>query len=281
MPFPEIDNYDFSVIDEGHQHNMRVQEALDWAVMQYHSRKDRHERIEKLYNAHNGVIDQSEINSIIKFTGKQSKTKYVKYRLGRSKLKLVHGEFLEISLDPMVTSVNRAARNERMQKYKRMLGLSLAKPYIQKSQENGYDVYNGINIPDREDENFWHVNNFKLSNEIAMQHIIDDKMKNLKLKSKFYPNFIDLTIAAEMFGKIERDANGIDTYRAIQPKYALFEESVNDPLLERTPYKGEIRYIYYHELLSNPEWELTELQKQQLKAYKDTYSSEAGKQGSF
>ena len=281
MPFPEIDDFDFTEIKEGMDHNPQVAEALDWAIMQYHTRRDRHDRIDKLYNAHNGVIDQSEIDSIIKFTGKKSKTKYVKYRLGRSKLKLVHGEFLEIGLTPTVTSVNRSAQNERMQKYKRMLGLSLAKPYIETSRSMGYDLYTGINIPGRKDKNFWHVNNFKLSNEISMQTIINDKMKNLKLKSKFYNNFIDLTIAAEMFGKVEKDADGVDIYRPIQPKYALFEESVYDPLMERTPYKGEVRYMYYHELMSNPEWDLDSNHKRILKAFKDTYSSEVGKQGSY
>lgn len=283
MAFPEIDDYDFSVNQENMDHNLKVAEALDWAVMQFQSRQQRHERIERLYNAHNGVIDQAEIDSIVKFTGKKSKTKYVKYRLGRSKLKLVHGEFLEISLDPTVHTTNRQAQNEKMQKYKRMFGLSLAKPYIEKSQQMGYDVYNGVNIPDKEDKSFWHVNNFKLTNEMAMQHILNDKMENLKMKSRFYPNFVDLTIAAEMFGKVERDANGIDTYRAIQPKYALFEESVNDPFMTRTPYMGEVRYMYYHEMLSNPEWDLSKNQKETLKQFKDTYGSTGhndSKQGS-
>ena len=280
MAFPSIEDYDFSVIPKGAEHNQRVKEALDWAIMQYHSRSSRHERLERLYNAHNGVIDQKEIDSIIKFTGKKSKTKYVKYRLGRSKLKLVHGEFLEITMAPTVTSVNREAQNEKMQKYKQALGLSLAKPYIRKAQEMGYDVYNGVNIPDKEDKNFWHVNNFKLSNEIAMQTILDDKMKNLKLKSQFYQNFVDLTIAAEMFGKVERNADGIDTYRPIQPKYALYEESVYDPLLERTPYKGEVRYMYYHEMMSNPEWKLDKAIKEQLRQFKDTYGHDFQKQGS-
>ena len=145
----------------------------------------------------------------------------------------------------------------------------------------GYDLYTGVNIPDRKDKSFWHINNFKLSNEMSMQHIIEDKMKNLKLKSKFYNNFIDLTIAAEMFGKVERNADGIDIYRPIQPKFALFEESVYDPLMERTPYMGEVRYMYYHELMSNPEWKLRSEHKRILKAFKDTYSTESGKQGTY
>ncbi len=144
MPFPEIDDFDFSEIPESLDHNPQVVEALDWAIMQYHTRRDRHDRIDKLYNAHNGVIDQSEIDSIIKFTGKKSKTKYVKYRLGRSKLKLVHGEFLEIGLAPTVTSINRSAQNERMQKY-RVKNISIK---TAGHMEETTDYQGGFLVPD-------------------------------------------------------------------------------------------------------------------------------------
>jgi hypothetical protein len=271
MSFPIIENYDFSEIPSGQKENPKVKEALDWAVEQWKSRGDRNQRLDKLYNAFNGVVDQSEIDSIIKFTGRKSKTKYVKYRLGRSKLKLVHGEFLEIPITPTVHTVNRDAQNEKMNRYKKLYGMSLAKPYIEKTREMGYDVYPGVKIPDRENQDFWHINNFKLTNEMAMQAIIDDKMQTQKMKSKFFNNMVDLTIAAEMFGKVERNQDGVDIYREISPKNALFEESVYDPLCERTPYMGEVRKMYYHEILANPEFTLTADQKKRLKEIKDQY----------
>jgi len=274
MPFPEVSDKDFSK-----ELNL-TREALDYAEMQYNSRQSRRERLKRLYNAYNGVIDQAEIDSIIKSTGKRSKTKYVKYRLGRSKLKQLHGEFLEINITPTIFSVNAEAKNEKMKKYKELLGMSLAKPYIESARQLGFDVFSGFNIPDVDQPDFWSVDKFKLGNEMIMQDIIIDKMKNLKLKQVLYQNFIDLTIAAECFGKVERDQNGVDTYRFIPASLALYEEEVFDPLLKRSPYHGEVRKMYPHEILSNPEFKLDPEQKRIVKAWSETYHDDETGEGS-
>jgi hypothetical protein len=274
MPFPEVSDVDFS------KDAKLTREALDYAEMQYNSRQTRRERLKKLYDAHNGVIDPAEIDSIVKSTGKKSKTKYIKYRLGRSKLKQLHGEFLEINLTPQVFSVNAEARNEKMAKYKKRLGMALAKPYIEKAREIGFDVYSGYNIPDREDPQYWTADNFKLANEIIIQDIIIDKLKTGKLKATFYQNFIDLTIGAEMFGKVERDRNGIDTFRYIPISLALYEEEVFDPLLKRSPYLGEVRKLYPHEILSDPELPLSPKDKAEVKSWSETYHDNETGEGS-
>lgn len=270
MAFPVIEDKNYS---EDGDNNSDVREILDYASQQWALKAQRRARIDKYYNSYNGLVDESEINSIVKTTGKQSKTKYVKYRLGRSKLKQLHGEFLEIPIEATVRSTNRDAQNERMKKYKRALGMAVAKPYIEQARAMGYNVYEGIQIPDKNDKSYWNINNFKLANEIVMNTILEDKLQNERLKTQFYANFVDLTIAAEVFGKVERNADGIDTYRFIPAKYALYEESVYDPFLERTPYKGEVRQMYYHEILSNPEIKLSVTAKQNLKQLKDSYSA--------
>lgn len=277
MPFPEITDKDYSV---GGAESKDVHEILDYAVSQWESRSERRKRLDRLYNSHNGIIDQKEIDAIIKMTGKRSRTKYVKYRLGRSKLKQLHGEFLEINLTPTVRTTNRAAQNRKMEKYKTQLGLALSKPYIEKARSMGYDVFSGMQIPDLNNKQNWSISNFKLENEIAMQSIIDDKMSNERLKMQFYHNFVDMTIAAEVFGKIERDINGIDTYRTISPKFALYEENVNDPFLKRSPYLGEVRYMYKHEIMTSKEFGLTKQQQEQLKNETESYS-QSDKDGSL
>lgn len=275
MAFPEITDKDYSL---GGIDNKEVHGMLDYAAMQWESRSERRKRIDRLYNSHNGVIDEAEIDAITKMTGQKSKTKYVKYRLGRSKLKQLHGEFLEINLTPTVRTTNRAAQNRKMEKYKMQLGLAISKPYIEKVRSMGYDVFSGMQIPDLDNNASWSIKNFKLENEIAMQSIIDDKMSNERLKMQFYHNFVDMTIAAEVFGKNEKTINGIDTYRAINPKFALFEENVNDPFLARTPYMGEVRYMYKHEIMTAKEFELTDTQKTQLENESNSYSAD-DKQG--
>jgi len=274
MPFPQVSDVDFSVDDNA------TREALDYAEMQYKSRQTRRERMKRLYNAYNGIIDPAEIDSVIKATGKKSKTKYVKYRLGRSKLKQLHGEFLEINMTPQVRSVNPEAKNEKMKKYKRLLGMALAKPFIESARQMGFDVYSGFNIPDADKPDTWSMNNFKQANEIVMQDIIIDKIDNGKLKSILYQNFIDLTIAAEMFGKVERDQNGVDVYRFIPANLSLYEEEVFDPLLKRSPYLGEVRKMYPHEILSNPEFKLDGEQKEIVKSWSDYYNDNETDEGS-
>ncbi len=266
MPFPRVDDTDFSVNPDA------TREALDYAEMQHKSRHASRLRLKKLYNAYNGVLDQAEVDSVIKATGKISKTKYVKYRLGRSKLKQLHGEYLEINLTPQVSSVNPEAKNEKMAKYKRLLGMALAKPFIESARQMGFDVYSGFNIPEMDQPDTWSVNNFKRANEIILQDIVIDKLTNGKLKPVLYQNFIDLTIAAEMHGKIERDQNGVDTYRFIPANLALYEEEVFDPLLKRSPYRGEVRKMYPHEILSNPEFKLDPEQKEKIKHWSEYYT---------
>jgi len=268
MIFPDITDIDFSA--KGHE-NQEMRNALDYAVNQWTSRQERRARIEKLYNAYNGLVDKNEIDSIIKMTGKKSKTKYIKYRLGRSKMKQLHGEFLQIPIQAYITSVNREAKNERMQKYINMFGMSMGKPYIENLRQMGYNVFEGMHIPDRGSREYWAKNNFKLTNEIVMQHIIDDKLQNERLKAQFYQNFMDLTIAAEIFGKNERDVNGRDTYRYIPAKLAMYDELDGDVFLDRSPYLGEVRPMYYHEILTSKEFNLDKEQKKELELLKDSY----------
>jgi hypothetical protein len=269
MPFPEINDKDFSLSGKS---NQDVHDILDYSVTQWESRYERRKRLDKLYNSHNGIIDKAEIDAITKMTGQKSKTKYVKYRLGRSKLKQLHGEFLEINITPTVHTVNRDAQNRKMDKYKMSLGMALVKPQIETVRKMGYDIYSGMKLPDITDKSSWSIANFKLENEIAMQSIIDDKMINEKLKLQFFSNFVDMTIAAEVYGKNERTIDGVDNYRAIPPRYAMFEENVNDLFLTRSPYFGEVRYMYIHEILSSPELDLDDDQKREVKKFKDQYN---------
>lgn len=262
MPFPDIVEKDFSV---GGKDNLQVHEALDYAINQWNSQESRIKKINSLYDSHNGITAQDEIDSITKSTGKLSKTKYIQYRLGRTKLKQLHGEFLEINIEPTVHTTNRDALNRKMNKYKIQLGLSLAKPQIEKVRSMGYDVFSGVKIPDRKDKNAWNARNFKLTNELVMQRIVDDKMKTQRLKSIFYYNFVDVTITSEMFGKVERNINGIDTFRFIPAKYALREESISDPFLEQSPYFGEVRPMFYHEILTSKEFDLDEDDRKLIK----------------
>ena len=276
MPFPIMSEHDFG---SGGDQNKKMREAIDYAQAQYQSRIYEREQQRKLYNAYNGIIDEAEIASIVKFTGKQSKTKYVKYRLGRSKLKLLHGEFLMIPLAPQVRTINQEAQNEKMQKYQTALAMAHTKDQLQSVRNMGFDVFPGMEIPDKNNEEIWNPDNFKLTNEIIMQVIIDKFIKNKKIKRDFLLNFIDMTINGRAYGKIEMDMNNRVVYRVINPMNRLVEESAYDPLFKNTPYMGEIRYMYAHEIIQSPEFKLSsEAEKKLLQLAKDggQYTKEDG-----
>ena len=141
MGFPKVDDHDFS--QNGHR-NDKMREALDYAEKQFQSKSKIRQRIDQLYDSYNGNIDPKKIKATTMSAGRQSKTKYVKYRLGRSKLKQLHGEFLEISITPTVRTINPEAVNEQMEKYKKLLGMAILKPQIEKAREMGYNLYDGI-----------------------------------------------------------------------------------------------------------------------------------------
>ena len=143
--------------------------------------------------------------------------------------------------------------------------MAYMKDIINQTREMGFEIFPGMEIPDKNNKEFWNVNNFKLANEIIMQVLLDKKIKKEKIKREFHQNFIDLTLASEVFGRIEKDRNGKIKYRVINPKYAIYEDSVYDPLLERTPFMGEKRMMYYHEIVNSDEFDLGKEELRQLK----------------
>lgn len=253
MSFPSITDQDLSL----EKNKGLVKQALDFAVANFQAKSSERRELQELYDSYNGYVSKSRIQSIIRRHGKASKTKYINYHIGRNKMKQVHGEFLQIGFDPTVHTINRDASNRKMEKYKNLLGLAYSKPEIEKIRSQGFNVFPGVEFPDLNDKSIWSVNNFKLANEEILQHFISDKRLTQEIVSIFYNNWIDLTITSGVFGKVERDMNGIDTYRFIPFPLAIFLEDINDPYLKRSPYIGEMRPMYLHDILTSSEFDLS------------------------
>lgn len=266
--FPDLIDNDFFLGNDSKD----ARAVIDYAVSHYNSNYQARMQMEKNYEDFNGFIRKEELDAIEKSTGKQSKTAFVKYKLGRPKMKLLHGEFLKQRISAQAVTINRNSVNKKMDKYKKAYGMSLAKEHIEKVREIGYDVFTGIKIQDKKDKQLWSLNNFKSQNEIVMNKILKDKLLTKKLKRVFYDNFVDMTITNIPFGKIEMDVNGIDSFRRINPKYAIFLETTNDPFLTRTPFIGEKRYMYIHEIMN--EFNLTKDQKKSIKNYESSHDSD-------
>ena len=247
-------------------------QIVDSAISENIARDGRIKKMNKNYQSYNGNVEEEAIKWLTKTYGKASRTKYIDYKLIRDKIKRIIGEFLEIGFHCNVNSINPDAINEKLDNLYYLLGAAHAKDQLNRvKQVTDVDVTDGMQIPDKDNPNIWQVLTPKQKTETIMQRIINYKIEHEKLKPQFVTNVTDTIITAECFGKIERDKNGNDTYRAIDPRYALYVEQYGDWLLKKTPYIGEYRTMYVYEILK--EFDLTLTQQQQLK------TAEYGTQG--
>ena len=257
--FPDISKTDFSI---GGNSNKQARDILDYAYSYWQQDSYRRAELEENYNYYNGYLDDEKVKFLTHITGTESKTPFKRYYLGRSKIKLMGGEFLRMGLNPTARAINPEAQNEKIEKYKSLLGLSYAKPYIEKAKEIGYDIYPGVQIPDKDDKTIFNEKNFKILNEIVMQHIINDKIATEDILIKAFDIFLDLIINSEGHGLVYRTPEGIDTLKRINPKNKLMIEQDSDPFGERSPYHGVVDFMHYHEILN--EFELNDDEKERL-----------------
>ena len=246
MQFPDILNTDFKANDF-----REAKRAIDVAVSEHVAKNKRRKKFQKLYNAYNGLIKTKDFDYLTKTYGADSKTKMIDYKIGRSKIQLLIGEFLNIGFDATVSTTNRDAVVEKMDKIKETMGFMKAKPYLEDVRKtHNLNIFPGVQIPDKDDRDALKGLNLKSKNEMIMQHIIDGKIKHQRIKDKLAENFINTAITSETFGVVEKDINGEDVYRPIDPEFAIYRESVKDKFLERTPYIGEVKKMYRHEILT-------------------------------
>lgn len=230
------------------------------------SRNGYQNNFDSSYNAFNGITRNVAKNFISKRYGKASSQPYISYRLGRTKVKLLIGEFLELPLHKQVSTINREAISKKLKRYnlaRAAIGMRNELDAVEK--HIGIRPLGNVRIPEPKDPNILDFLNPKTQNELIMQWIIDEKVEKQTLKAQFAINFTDQIVVSECHGVIERDRYGVDTYRAIPPKNAIFVESVNDPLCDRSPFKGEVQLMYAHEVFAKYP-ELTDKQKEEINA---------------
>lgn len=212
---------------------------------------ERIKRIQRCYDTFNGRIDTKLKDFIVNNYGSKLSTTFVPFNLGRTKEKLLFGEMLDIGLSPVVESINPEAINEKMSHIATMTGAIQFKDVLNNvAERTGINVLNGMPIPDAGTPEAEKMLKPGRRNEIAMQRIANKKVADDMLKLKLYETWQSLVITAECHGKIERDSYGNDTFRPIDPKDAIFQESKHDPFCLRTPFDAEKRLLYKSEILS-------------------------------
>jgi len=239
---------------------------------------DTRSRMSRLYESYNGVKNPSSTAWLERTYGKQNKSKFISYRLGRSKVNLLVGEWLKRPLTATVETINSDAMSEKMAQFDVMTGAMIAKTELSDLKNKvGVDVMEGAPIPQDESDPIWQKMSFKDKQEDIMQIILDNQVQELDLKKKLSDCFLDLLIASMCFCKVEIDESGETVFHRIDPRDAIFEEIQGDTYLEKSPIKGCRQVLSVHEILMR--YDLTQKQRDMLNAARDNPNQYTGSDG--
>lgn len=244
---------------------------LDYADAILNRRNNIYGIMDRLYLSYNGVKPPEALKFIEKTYGRANKAKYISYRLGRNKLNLLMGEYLNQPLRPTVTTINSDARIKKLDEADTLRGALASREELAKLKEVGVDVMEGMELPEGDPEEVWNNMSFKDKNEHVMQVILDNALTELDMKHKFAKNFLDLEIVSGCYGRVQMDEEGNVDYIKIDPRDAIFDEIEGDDFLERSPIKGARYRMTLSEV--NRRYKLTKEQRQMLEDMKGTINS--------
>lgn len=236
---------------------------LDYADSILNRRNSIYGIMDRLYNSFNGVKNVDALRFIEKTYGRANKAKYIAYRLGRNKLMLLQGEYLNQPLKPTVSTINSDARIKKLDEADTMRGALSSREEIEKLKQAGVDVLEGMELPEGDPEEVWNSMSFKDKNEHVMQVILDNALVELDMKHKFAKNLLDIQITSMCYGRIQMDEEGNVDYIKIDPRDAIFDEIEGDDFIERSPIKGARFRMTLSEV--NRKYKLTKEQREILK----------------
>lgn len=228
------------------------------------ARRNRIMNMNKNFNGYNGVVDSKGIAYLNKTYGRQNVVKYIDYRYGKTKLDLLQGEQLKQSLNSTVYCVNSEAKSKLLEQYAKLLGMKYSAEQTSKLKDTaGVDVNGGMPSPTEDDDVLWDKLNAKQKNQFVMQTIINKTIQSEDLRTKFSSNYLDGLITAECYGKVYIDTAGYVRFREIDPRDGIFEEIDRDHYLQRSPYMGERRWMFAHDIVGEYP-NLTEAEKKRV-----------------
>lgn len=228
----------------------------------------------ELYNTYNGIVRPKSVEYLTSTYGKKNRSKYVSYRLSKTKIDLVNNEWLTRPLNSTVTTTNILAKTAKLENYETVLGAAHAKDTIEKLRGVGVDPLDGMVVPDIQDEDFWSKMSFKDKNESVMQVLVNSAIKDMDLREKFNKNFQDVLITGMCFGQNIVTIEGDDNYISIDPRDAIFVEIDRDTFLEKSPLLGHRERMTLHDALRKFSW--TPQEREKLKNLAKTIQDDIG-----
>lgn len=247
------------------ENNMQFfKDCIDYGVQRhFYYRGKRDVRLRRMYNDYNGLIDETKLWYLNKTYGPDNIIKYVAYRLSNTELDNLVGQQLQMPLNGTVYVTNPNAQVAKLEDVAAIVGMHHAPDEAKKLKGIGVDLFGGMTPPTVGDgDTIFDTISPKSKNEMVMQYIVNQQVPDMGLKLKLNENFRDVVLTSECYGKYEINADGDVVFRPILAPNAIFEESENDPFLDKSPYIGEQRMMFAHDILR--EYQLNKLDADKL-----------------
>lgn len=240
-------------------------------------------KMNRMYQGYNGKTDEKSVKWLTETYGAKNKNKYIDYRFGKTKIDILHGEFLKIPLKSTVRTINSEAVVKKLEQYDLNLGAAYAKSDIQKLQEQGVDPLEGMPIEDPKDPNFKTKIKPKDRYEIIMQRIINSLVEELDMVEKIGSNFLDAEITSRMASQITVDEkNGSIDFEPFDPRDGIWFEFDKDPFMKKSFLRGRRRIMSINEVLTKIELTDNERAKvEEIRNNFETYRSNSDYGGKY
>lgn len=229
-------------------------------------------KMDRLYNGYNGKTDEKSVKWLTETYGAKNKNKYIDYRFGKTKIDILHGEFLKIPLKSTVRTINSEAVVKKLEQYDLSLGAAYLKNDIAKLQEQGVDPLEGMPIEDPKDPNFKSKIKPKDRYEIIMQRIINSLVEELDMVEKIGSNFLDAEITCRMASQVTVDEkNGSIDFEPFDPRDGIWFEFDKDPFMKKSFLRGRRRIMSINEVLTK--MDLTDTERNKLEEVRDNFET--------
>lgn len=228
---------------------MWFREFMEYACMGYYNKRKRLVKLNRLYDGYNGFINYQQYIHLNKPYGNDNTTKYVDYRLMRTKVELIRGEQLALPINATVMTINPEAKTRKLDSISTIIGMHHCQEQIEKLRGIGVNVFDGMQPPQpAEGETIFDQLPEKEKNEVIMQYMVNDFIKRSDIKTKANENMFDAVIASECFSRTFINAQNKVEHETIDPRNAIFEESENDPFCKNSPYHGHRKLMFVHQI---------------------------------
>ena len=232
--------YDINILSNDYKEQLK--EQLRMVVNRYNADGGRVSAITKMISFYSGrAYNTEKVKSMIQLATKDSTARFTRYNLGRSKLRVLPNEFLGTPLQFSIFSLDRESNLNRMDRFKTQQALAAAKPAIEEVRNEGYSVYDGLQLPDEDEVEQNGPMSIRLEHEINMQRYIEEKKLDKGIKEKLMKQVIYNICSNECFGKVETDYDGKLTLRSISPTRLLTMDNDDSDWSDNAPYIGEYR----------------------------------------